>query len=74
MVWDTEADQLSAPLSSSGTSNPPLSRACNRCSPLHMPQFYDPRNWLRKAEETMCARVKKACEDLGNVNTLALDA
>ncbi|KAG5185845.1 hypothetical protein JKP88DRAFT_179995 [Tribonema minus] len=35
-------------------------------------KFYDPRVWLRKAEETMVARVKKACQDLGNVNTLAL--
>nr|AHK23673.1 class II fructose-1,6-bisphosphate aldolase [Chromera velia] len=34
-------------------------------------KFYDPRVWLRKAEEAMAARVKKACEDLGNVGTLA---
>jgi fructose-bisphosphate aldolase class II len=37
-------------------------------------KFYDPRVWLRKAEESMVARVKKACEDLGNVNTLSLEA
>lgn len=34
-------------------------------------KFYDPRVWIRKAEETMRERVKKACEDLGNVGTLA---
>jgi fructose-bisphosphate aldolase, class II len=36
-------------------------------------KFYDPRVWVRKAEETMVARVKKACEDLGNVDTLKLE-
>jgi len=32
---------------------------------------YDPRVWLRKAEESMIARAKQAFEDLNNVNTLA---
>jgi hypothetical protein len=36
-------------------------------------KFYDPRVWVRKAEETMVARVQKACEDLGNVDTLKLE-
>ncbi len=31
---------------------------------------YDPRVWLRKAEESFVARAKKAFEDLNNVNTL----
>lgn len=35
-------------------------------------KFYDPRVWVRKAEESMCARVTVACQNLGNVNTLAL--
>ncbi|CAM9307652.1 unnamed protein product [Laminaria digitata] len=41
-------------------------------------KFYDPRVWVRKAsrhsagaEDSMRERVKKACEDLGNINTLA---
>jgi fructose-bisphosphate aldolase class II len=34
---------------------------------------YDPRVWLRAAEASMIARVKKACEDLGNVGTLELE-
>ncbi|CAN0473171.1 unnamed protein product [Ectocarpus sp. 8 AP-2014] len=34
-------------------------------------KFYDPRVWIRKAEETMRERIKKACEDLGNVDTLS---
>ncbi|PWJ45011.1 class II fructose-bisphosphate aldolase [Sediminitomix flava] len=33
-------------------------------------KFYDPRVWLRKGEQTMIARLKKAFEDLNNVNTL----
>ncbi|MDE0599459.1 MAG: fructose-bisphosphate aldolase class II [Dokdonia donghaensis] len=33
-------------------------------------KFYDPRVWLRKAEGTMGARLKKAFEDLNNVDTL----
>lgn len=32
--------------------------------------YYDPRVWLRKAEESMRDRVRIACENLGNVNTL----
>jgi len=27
---------------------------------------YDPRNWIRKAEVTMCARVQESCADLKN--------
>eukprot|EP00903_Cladosiphon_okamuranus_P020839 g19139.t1 len=34
-------------------------------------KFYDPRVWIRKAEEGMRERIKKACEDLFNVGTLA---
>jgi len=30
-------------------------------------KFYDPRNWLRKAEVTMCARVSTSMEKLGSV-------
>lgn len=33
--------------------------------------FYDPRAWLRKAEQTFMARLKEAFEALNNVNTLA---
>jgi len=33
-------------------------------------KFYDPRVWVRKAEETMVDRVKVACQNLGNVGTL----
>lgn len=33
-------------------------------------KFYDPRNWVRKGEETFSARLVKAFEDLNNVNTL----
>lgn len=33
-------------------------------------KYYDPRVWVREAEKTMVARVKEACERLGNVNTL----
>lgn len=29
--------------------------------------YYDPRKWLRCAEETMVARVKESCQDLKNV-------
>jgi len=32
---------------------------------------YDPRVWLRKGEESMIARTRKAFEDLNNVNTLS---
>ncbi|GAA0892436.1 class II fructose-bisphosphate aldolase [Fulvivirga kasyanovii] len=34
-------------------------------------KYYDPRVWLRKGEETFKARLKKACEDLNNIGTLA---
>lgn len=33
-------------------------------------KYYDPRVWLRKGEESFKARLKKASEDLNNVNTL----
>ena len=33
-------------------------------------KFYDPRVWLREGEKTFGARLKKAFEDLNNVNTL----
>mgnify|MGYP001070819028 CR=1 FL=1 len=33
---------------------------------------YDPRVWLRQAEENFKARLIAACEDLNNINTLAL--
>jgi fructose-bisphosphate aldolase class II len=33
-------------------------------------KYYDPRVWLRKAEEAFKARLKQAFEDLNNVNTL----
>lgn len=36
-------------------------------------KFYDPRAWLRKCEQSMVERVKKACQDLGNVGTLSLE-
>ena len=36
-------------------------------------KFYDPRNWLRKAEESMKERLKQAFSDLNNVNTLSLE-
>lgn len=35
-------------------------------------KYYDPRVWLRKSEDTFRARLKKACEDLNNINTLSL--
>merc|ERR1719247_3776963 len=31
-------------------------------------KFYDPRIWVRSAEESMIARVKEGCADLRNVN------
>ncbi len=34
-------------------------------------KFYDPRVWIRKAEETMMARLERAFDDLQNVGTLA---
>jgi fructose-bisphosphate aldolase class II len=33
-------------------------------------KYYDPRKWLREGENTFMARLKKAFEDLNNVNTL----
>lgn len=33
-------------------------------------KYYDPRRWLREAENAFVARLKKAFEDLNNVNTL----
>ncbi|WP_297763296.1 class II fructose-bisphosphate aldolase [uncultured Muriicola sp.] len=33
-------------------------------------KYYDPRVWLREGENTFVARLKKAFEDLNNVNTL----
>ncbi|PCE63410.1 class II fructose-bisphosphate aldolase [Sediminicola luteus] len=33
-------------------------------------KFYDPRVWLRKGEDAFVERLKKAFEDLNNVNTL----
>ncbi|AZJ36901.1 class II fructose-bisphosphate aldolase [Tenacibaculum singaporense] len=33
-------------------------------------KHYDPRKWLREGEQTFKARLKKAFEDLNNVNTL----
>ena len=33
-------------------------------------KYYDPRKWLREGEQTFKTRLKKAFEDLNNVNTL----
>jgi len=33
-------------------------------------KYYDPRKWLRNGEETFKSRLKKAFEDLNNINTL----
>ena len=33
-------------------------------------KYYDPRVWMREGEKTFKARLKKAFEDLNNVNTL----
>ena len=32
-------------------------------------KFYDPRVWIRKAEESMCARVMTSCDKLGSTGT-----
>jgi fructose-bisphosphate aldolase class II len=34
-------------------------------------KYYDPRKWVREGEITFKKRLKKAFEDLNNVNTLA---
>ncbi len=34
-------------------------------------KYYDPRKWLREGEKTFVARLKKAFEDLNNINTNA---
>ncbi len=33
-------------------------------------KYYDPRVWLRKGEDAFITRLKKAFEDLNNVDTL----
>lgn len=33
-------------------------------------KYYDPRVWLREGEKTFVSRLKKAFEDLNNINTL----
>ena len=33
-------------------------------------KYYDPRVWLRKAEESFISRLTQAFKDLNNVNTL----
>ena len=33
-------------------------------------KYYDPRRWLREGEKAFIARLKKAFEDLNNVDTL----
>ena len=33
-------------------------------------KYYDPRKWLREGEKTFVKRLKKAFEDLNNINTL----
>ncbi len=35
-------------------------------------KFYDPRSWLRVAEQSFIARLTQACEDLNNVDTLSI--
>ncbi len=39
-------------------------------SELPNKKYYDPRKWLREGENTFKTRLKKAFEDLNNVNTL----
>ena len=33
-------------------------------------KYYDPRRWLRLGEQAFSERLKKAFEDLNNINTL----
>ena len=33
-------------------------------------KYYDPRVWMRKAEESFSARLKQSFQDLNNINTL----
>ena len=33
-------------------------------------KYYDPRAWLRKAQESMVARIVEACDSLNSTNTL----
>jgi len=33
-------------------------------------KYYDPRVWVREGEKTLSARVKEACQDLGNASQL----
>ncbi|MCX2680359.1 class II fructose-bisphosphate aldolase [Galbibacter sp. EGI 63066] len=53
-----KADYLQAQI-----GNPEGSDAPNK-------KFYDPRVWVREGEKTFSTRLKKAFEDLNNVNTL----
>ena len=39
-------------------------------SDLPNKKYYDPRKWLREGELTFKTRLKKAFEDLNNINTL----
>ena len=52
-----------APYLESQIGNPEGSDAPNK-------KYYDPRVWLRSGESTFVERLKKAFEDLNNVNTL----
>ena len=40
------------------------------CADQPNKKYYDPRKWLREGEVTFKTRLKKAFEDLNNVNTL----
>ena len=52
-----------APYLKSQIGNPEGADAPNK-------KYYDPRVWLREGEKTFVTRLKKAFEDLNNVNTL----